>query len=68
MAHITPENLEPVVAHYIKTALAEGRAVEIPGWGMLSVVHHSASLRTNAEGKAELVPPRDEIVFTPVAS
>lgn len=59
------KQLEKTLVAYVKTALAQGRDVEIPGLGRFTVVHHSASLRTDEKGAPVLVPPRDEIVFVP---
>lgn len=59
------DQIESVLADVVKDALTAREAVRVPGLGTFEVEHrHSSQIRTES-GELKLLPPRDEIVFTP---
>ena len=48
----------------VKQQLSAGNAVAVPGLGTFSVEHRPSAVQ-NEEDVRRLVPPRDEVVFTP---
>ncbi len=62
-------NLDPrlrqALADVLQEALSRGEAVQIPGFGTLSVAHQSAEIARDPNGGFSLRPPRRSVRFEP---
>lgn len=65
MATPPRDQIEHVLAEIVREALKTGKSVEVPGLGIFAVAHHESTQRQAEDGEVTLLPPRDEIVFTP---
>jgi len=52
-------------ARVLRHELEKGETVKVPGLGTFSVEHRPSHRTETADGNERMVPPRDEIVFTP---
>jgi nucleoid DNA-binding protein len=63
----TPSAKETIAAfaRVLRRKLEQGEQIEVPGLGTFSVEHRPSHLTETPDGSEQMVPPRDEIVFTP---
>lgn len=62
-----PESPEDELIHALgrvaRERLTGGEVVPLPGLGTLRVRHEPSRVRKTPEGRSELLPPRDAVVF-----
>ena len=60
------EEVVAVLSDILREALSRGDSVEVPGFGVFEVRHQSSGIEEQPDGALVMVPPRDEVRFTPL--
>ena len=61
------DQVKHALAEIVRETLTARQDIQVPGLGSFRVVHHAATRIRTKQGAVELIPPRDEIIFTPQA-
>lgn len=65
MTTLPRDQVETVLAELIKEALERRESAHVPGLGTFTVRHKNSTLQRTEKGNMVLMPPTDEIVFSP---
>ena len=61
------DQVKHALAEIVRETLTARQDIQVPGLGSFRVVHHAATRFRTKQGAVKLIPPRDEIIFTPQA-